>query len=96
MRQSIGSERNPVLFTAIRARLRKALYALVEEVVDTLDKDINNILDQIGSNLEMLRGSEAKVLVASICFCWCDLGSTCQHEADGAPELAGVAAMLSS
>lgn len=62
LRQAIGSTRNPVLFTAIRSRLQKALFELAMEMVDTLDNEVRNILDQIGNNIEVLRGSEAKIL----------------------------------
>jgi hypothetical protein len=62
LRQAIGSTRNPILFTAIRSRLRDALFELAMEIVETLDDDVSDILKQIGSNIEMLRGSEAKIL----------------------------------
>ena len=62
LRQAIGSTGNPTLFTAIRSRLRNALSNFAKELVDTLDHDVIDILKQIGSNIEMLRGSEAKIL----------------------------------
>jgi hypothetical protein len=65
LRQAIGSTRNPILFTAIRSRLRKALFEVAKETMDTLDNDARDILKQIDSNIEMLRGSEAKILAAN-------------------------------
>lgn len=60
--QAIGTTRNPVLFTAIRSRLQKALSETNTYVTTTLDHDVSAILEQIRSNIELLRGSEARVL----------------------------------
>jgi hypothetical protein len=62
LRRAIGSTRDPVLFKAIRSRLQKALFELALETTRTLDDHIRDILEQIGNNIELLRGSEAKIL----------------------------------
>ena len=62
LRHAIGSTRNPILFTAIRSRLRNALFELAMEITNTLNQNVSDILKQIGNNIEMLRGSEAKIL----------------------------------
>lgn len=62
LRQAIGSDRNPILFSAIQSRLQNGLFELAADIADILDGEINDILTQIGKNIEMLRGTEAKVL----------------------------------
>lgn len=60
--QAIGTVDRPVLFKAIRSRVRKALNQLVAETSDKLEKEIRIILQQISSDIELLHGSEAKIL----------------------------------
>ena len=62
MRQAIGSDHNPILFSNIRYRLQNDLFELAADTADILDGKLNDILTQIGKNIEMLRGTEAKVL----------------------------------
>lgn len=62
LRRAIGSTRDPVLFKAIRSRLQTALSELALETTRTLDCRIRDILQEIGNNIELLRGSEAKIL----------------------------------
>jgi hypothetical protein len=62
LEQAIGSPRRPVLFKAIRNRLQKALTLLNSQVTRELQVEMNQILNQIGSDIEMLRGTEAQVL----------------------------------
>ncbi|CZR67592.1 uncharacterized protein PAC_17491 [Phialocephala subalpina] len=62
LRQAIGSDRNPILFSAIRSRLQNDLFELAADTADILDSEIKNILTLIEHNIEMLRGTEAKVL----------------------------------
>jgi hypothetical protein len=62
LEQAIGSSRRPVLFKAIRNRLQKALTLLNSQVTRELQVEMNQILNQIGSDIEMLRGTEAQVL----------------------------------
>lgn len=65
MRQAIGSDRSPVLFTAIRTRLHNAVFEVIKDVLKDLHLELNEILRQISSNVEMLRGSEARILAAN-------------------------------
>ncbi|PVH75179.1 hypothetical protein DL98DRAFT_658308 [Cadophora sp. DSE1049] len=65
MREAIGSARSPVLFTAIRSRLQNAVFELIKDILKDLHREINEILRQISSNVEMLRGSEARILAAN-------------------------------
>jgi hypothetical protein len=60
--RAIGTERNPVLFKAICSRLQEALFELAEGTTTSLDLGVCEVLEQIGSNIEMLRSSEAKIL----------------------------------
>lgn len=62
LRRAVGSTRNPVLFTGIRARLRKALLGATKKNTETLKSNVLPILDQISSDIELLRGSEARIL----------------------------------
>ncbi len=62
LEKAVGSERNPVLFIAMRDRLDRALMDLVAKMNDKIRKEFSAILDQIGNDLELLRGSEAKIL----------------------------------
>lgn len=62
LRHAIGSYHNPTLFRAIRSRLQNDLFELAADVADKLDSEIKNILTLIEKNIEMLRGTEAKVL----------------------------------
>ncbi|KAH7323547.1 hypothetical protein BKA65DRAFT_70778 [Rhexocercosporidium sp. MPI-PUGE-AT-0058] len=62
VREAIGSTRFPVLFRAIRSRVQTALHELIKDTMKNLHRDINEILRQISVNIEMLRGSEARVL----------------------------------
>ncbi|KAK0122602.1 hypothetical protein ONS96_009642 [Cadophora gregata f. sp. sojae] len=65
MRQAIGTSRSPVLFTAIRSRLQNAVIQLIKDTLKDLHREINEIFRQISSNVEMLRGSEARILAAN-------------------------------
>lgn len=62
LEQAIGSSRRPVLFKAIRNRLQKALALLNSQVTRELQVEMRQILKQIGTDIEMLRGTEAQVL----------------------------------
>ncbi|KAG4437321.1 hypothetical protein IFR05_007217 [Cadophora sp. M221] len=62
IREAIGSPRFPILLKGIRSCLQKALYALIKDTMKDLHRDINQLLRQISTNIEMLRGSEARVL----------------------------------
>jgi hypothetical protein len=62
LRQAIGSYHNPVLFSAIRSRLQNDLFEHAANTAGMFDVEVNDILTQIGKNIEMLRGTEAKVL----------------------------------
>jgi hypothetical protein len=62
LREAIGSTRNPTLFRAIRSRLENDLLLLATNITNILDGEISEILAQIGSNIEMLRGTEARIL----------------------------------
>lgn len=65
IRQAIGSDRSPVLFTAIRSRLQNAAFEVIKHVLRDLHLELNEILRQISSSVEMLRGSEARILAAN-------------------------------
>jgi len=60
--QAVGTQRNPILFKSIRSRLQKALLELAQRTTASLDHGVSEALEQIGSNIEMLRSSEAKIL----------------------------------
>lgn len=62
LQEAIGSPRKTVLFTAIRKRLMKALMALNRQLQNELRDEVEQILNQIGSDIEMLRGTEAQIL----------------------------------
>lgn len=65
MAQAIGSSRDPILFAAIRRRLRNALFELARIVTTSLRHSIRDIVREIGNNIEMLRGSEARILATN-------------------------------
>jgi DNA integrity scanning protein DisA with diadenylate cyclase activity len=50
------------LFKAIQSRLGYDLLLLAIDMVKIFDGEISDILEQIGSSIEMLRGTEAQVL----------------------------------
>jgi hypothetical protein len=62
LQDAIGSSRRPSLLTAIRDRLVKALTALSGEMADDLRREMDQILKQIGDDIEILRGTEAQML----------------------------------
>ncbi|KAI9698042.1 MAG: hypothetical protein M1836_004395 [Candelina mexicana] len=62
LRGAIGSTNDPILFNQIRSRLRGDLLTLFVDIRNGLRKDTLEILTQIGADLEMLRGTEAKLL----------------------------------
>ncbi|KAL2063118.1 hypothetical protein VTL71DRAFT_6190 [Oculimacula yallundae] len=62
IREAIGSIRSPVLFEAIRSQIRRELREVIKENLIELRRDIDEILAEIGDDIEMLRGSEARVL----------------------------------
>jgi hypothetical protein len=51
-----------VLFTAIRERLMKALEGLSSQINNELRDEVEQILTQVGSDIEMLRGTESQML----------------------------------
>jgi hypothetical protein len=61
LREAIGSTRNPTLFGAIQALLRYKILQLATDMADILDGEVSDILAQIGSNIKLLRGTEAQV-----------------------------------
>lgn len=62
LRRAIGSPRRPVLFTAIYNRLMHALAALSRQMTKDLQKEMGEILKQVGNDIEILRGTEAQML----------------------------------
>ncbi|KAH6696399.1 hypothetical protein BKA61DRAFT_683102 [Leptodontidium sp. MPI-SDFR-AT-0119] len=62
LREAIGSDYNPILFSAIRSRLQNDLFELAADTADIRDGEIKDILTLIENNIEMLRGTEATVL----------------------------------
>jgi hypothetical protein len=62
LQRAIGSPRRPVLFIAIRNRVMRALEAVSRQVHNDLREEMEQILRQIGSDIEMLRGTEAQML----------------------------------
>ena len=62
LQKAIGSTQNPILFGAIRSRLENDLLLLVTDITSTIHRKIGDILAQIRSNIEILRGTEAQVL----------------------------------
>jgi len=62
LHQGVGSPSNPILFRNLRARLSIAFVRLFSATVEDLQMGMKSILEQVGYDLEMLRGSEAKVL----------------------------------
>ncbi len=65
LRQAVGTTRNPILFTNIRSRLRTALFNHIKRNMKNLQDQVLNILVQISSDIEMLRGSEARILASN-------------------------------
>ncbi|KIM94328.1 hypothetical protein OIDMADRAFT_149423 [Oidiodendron maius Zn] len=62
LQKAIGTAQNPILFGAIRSRLENDLLLLVADITNTINRKIGDILAQIRSNIEILRGTEAQVL----------------------------------
>lgn len=51
------------MFRSIRSRLENDLLLLAADIANILDSEVNDILTQIGSNIELLRGTEAQTLL---------------------------------
>jgi len=62
LREAIGSTQNPTLFGAIQSHLKDDIFRLVKNITKILDNNISDILEQVGSNIELLRGTEAQLL----------------------------------
>lgn len=62
LQEAIGSPERTVLFTAMRERLKKALTALCSQIETEVRDEVEQILNQISSDVEMLRGTEAQIL----------------------------------
>jgi hypothetical protein len=62
LQEAIGSPRRPILFAAIRNRVIKAIYELSRQMADELQEEMDEILKQVGNDIEILRGTEAQML----------------------------------
>jgi len=62
IRNTIGTATHPEILKNIQGRLEIAIEELVLDIYTDLESRIMRILEEVGYNLELLRGSEAKVL----------------------------------
>jgi len=60
--QAIGTTRNPALFSTVATMLATALRRLRTGLKMKIQGELERILHRISRDLEMLRGSEAKIL----------------------------------
>jgi hypothetical protein len=62
LQEAIVSPRRTFLFTAIRERLMRALEELSSQINNELRDEVEQVLTQIVSDIEMLRGTESQML----------------------------------
>lgn len=62
LKAALGSPRDPILFDQMRSFLCEDLLELFADINSTMRTETLAILNQIGTDLEMLRGTEARLL----------------------------------
>jgi hypothetical protein len=62
LEETIGRNGSTTLFSAIQSRLSTAYPVSISKVGDRLIAQMNVIMDQISSDLDMVRGTEARLL----------------------------------